>query len=314
MNSANENLTGVVKHYIHSPGLQKLAIRGLGCFLIFISLVLFMPRLRTEYRITASPRKRYRQQQASFLQYFTKMHVSRAARDFCGRPSIRKCWFAPTPLQYVISEDWQMTSSKSMSITEQSLHWFDGMWHLSAPATCSSSSLHLLRDGPSWESVGSPLALNSPNLTQELELLLFLLGLQGSLPQLSLPWAARETRGAAAPLLSDPDISLQGPVSIEKGRRSPKHSHLPCSAPSTFLLLRARGSQEKAWGEFARHPFSYPHPHHSGHKEELVLVYLASTINVEPAPVACYVTEHVQGCKTQGEMGKGKQAGTWGRA
>lgn len=200
-------------------------------------------RLRTKYPITASPRKRYRQQQASFLQYFTKMHVSRAARDVCGRQSIRKCWFAPTPLQYVISEDWQMKSSQSMSITEQSLHQFDGMWHLSAPAPCSSSSLHLLRDGPSWESVDSPLALSSPDLTQELELLLFQLGLQGSLPQLSLPGpAARETKGAAAPLLSDSEISFWGTMSTEKGRRNPKHSHLPCSASSTLLLLRARGS------------------------------------------------------------------------
>lgn len=92
MNSANANLTGMVKHYICSPGLQKVAIRGgLGCFLIFYFLGALYASLRTKYPITASPRKRYRQQQASFLKYFTKMHVSTAARDVCGRQSIRKC-------------------------------------------------------------------------------------------------------------------------------------------------------------------------------------------------------------------------------
>lgn len=54
----------------------------------FYFLGAFHARFRTERPITASPRMRYRQQQASSLRFFTKMHVSRAVRDVCSRQSI----------------------------------------------------------------------------------------------------------------------------------------------------------------------------------------------------------------------------------
>lgn len=161
-----------------------------------------------------------------------------------------------------------MTSSK-MSITAQSPHWFDGMWHLSLQP-------HAGVTDTIWCEMGAP--CEPPALEQGFERLLILLRKDFSTHSPSSSLCQNQQQGNLKELSVRLFISMHN---IYRERENgPKTPHLLCSALSTHLSIRAGGPQKKEFGEFGKSPSLHPHSQHYQNKEE----WLGQHCSHEPSP------------------------------
>lgn len=153
-----------------------------------------------------------------------------------------------------------------MSITAQSPHWFDGMWHLSLQLHAGVTD-HLVRDGAPCE---------PPALEQGFELLLILLRKDFSTHSLSSSLCHNQQQGNLKELSVRPFVSMHN---IYRERENgPKTPHLLCSALSTHMSTRAGGPQKKEFGEFGRSLSLHPHSQHYRTRKSC----WASTVHMSP--------------------------------